>query len=166
MKYALKIANVYQLTIWLISAIYYIFKFINSILPRKDSISLVGSFVVLCFSIIIIYSNIYLLLNKKNIKAILKNLHFNKWINLIQILNLSLIGINYYMIIGIRIMAYFIYDNTQKFALEYGFFRFQSELSYLKSDIIFVGINIIPIILYIVFEKSIRGFEGNMTPLI
>jgi hypothetical protein len=166
MKYALKIANAYQITIWLISTIYYFFGMINSILPNKDSISLVGSFIVLFFSIIIVWSNIYLLLNKNNIRLILKSLQFNKWINLIQILNFSLIGINIYMIIGIRLMALYLYDNTQKLAIDYGFFRFQSEISYVKSDIIFVGINIIPIILYIIFNKSIQGYKEIMTPVI
>ena len=162
MKYVFKIANVYQIIIWLITAIYYFFGMINSILPRKDSISLVGSFIVLFFSIIIIWSNIYLLLNKNSIRLVLKNLQFNKWINLIQILNLSLIGINIYFIIGVRIMVIYLYDNTQKLAFDYGFFTFQSEISYVKSDIIFVGINIIPIILYIIFSKSIQGHEEKI----
>ncbi len=166
MKYALKIANVYQITIWLISAIYYFFGIKNSILPNKDSISLVGSIIVLFFSIIIVWSNFYLLLNKNNIRLILKSLQFNKWINLIQILNLSLLGINIYMIIGIRLMALYLYDNTQKLAIDYGFFRFQSEISYIKSDIIFVGINIIPIILSIIFNKSIQRYEENIAPII
>lgn len=161
MKFTLKIANIYQIVIWLISAYYYIVGMVHSILPNKDSFSLFGNLAVLFMSVAIICSNIYLLVSKNNIRLIIKNLYFNKWLNLIQILNLSLLGVSFYMIIGVRIMAYYIYDNTQRFELNYGFFRFQAGISYAKSDIIFVGINILPIILFIIFNNSIKRLEVN-----
>jgi hypothetical protein len=165
MKYLLKIANVYQIIIWLISAIYYILGIVNSIWPNKDSVGLLTNGGVICLSIIIICSNIYFLIDSKNKSFYLKNLYFNKWINLIQILNISLVGFTFYAIIGIRIMGYYAYDESQKLAISYGFFRFKSEGSYVKSDIIFVGINLIPVILSLIFNRYIDEHRKKMVEI-
>jgi hypothetical protein len=155
MKHLLKIASVYQIVIWLISIVSYVLVIVNSIWPNKDYNALLICIAVICFSVMIVYSNVYLLLNKGNTSFILKNLYFNKWINIIQIVNISLFGFTFYAIVGVRIMGYYIYDDTQKFALDYGFFKFKSEVSYIKSDIIFVGMNFIPIMLSVIFNRYI-----------
>ena len=163
MKNVYRITYVYQAIIWIISAINYTIGIINFILPGGDRFSLMVHLIILCISLAVVGSNIYLLIMKDtgNI-LILKSLHFNKWINVIQILNIQIIGLTYYTIIGARILMYYEFDETQRFSINLGFYKLQTELSYTKSDIIFVGINLIAILLYIIFDRNIRDHNEQI----
>src|SRR6185312_15479545 len=82
MSYFLKIASIYQIVIWLISGGDYLLGIFDTIAPRKDYISLLSSIGVVSFSILIIGSNIFLLLNNRFLLS--KNLRLNKWLNFAQ----------------------------------------------------------------------------------
>jgi hypothetical protein len=160
MKYIYKIACLYQIIIWFISGSDYVLGIFDTILPNKDSLSIVISIVIVCFSIFVIWSNIYLLLNKRK-GFILKNLHFNKWLNIAQIVNFSVMGLYYNTIIGLHTLVYYMYDTHQTFSFTFGYFKLTMEGGYSKSDTIFVGINLIPLLLFIIFEKRIKAQEEN-----
>jgi hypothetical protein len=163
MKPVYKLVYIYQAVIWLISTINYIVGLFNFIVPSRNALSLIVHLIILCISIAVVCSNIYLLLTKDIKKSsVLKNLHFNKWVNVAQILNFQIMGLTYYTVIGARILMYYQYDETQKLAFGFGFFGLETELSYAKSNLIFVGINLIAILLYIIIEKNIRDCKQKL----
>jgi hypothetical protein len=154
MKYFLKIANAYQIVIWLISGWDYFLGIFDTIAPKKDYISLISNVGVVIFSILIIYSNILLLLNKKIL--LIKNLNLNKWLNFLQIVHFSILGLSYYMIIGEHFALFYYYDKYQQFTYALSFYKLTIEASYSNSSIISVGVNIIPLVLFLIFDNIIK----------
>jgi hypothetical protein len=157
-KWFLKIANIYQIVIWFISGGDYLFGIFDTIAPKKDYISLLSSISVICFSILIICSNIFLLFNSKFLLS--KNLRLNKWLNFAQIINFSILGLSYYMIVGIHIAVYYFYDKVQEFSYAMSFYKLTIEASYANSSTISVGLNLIPLILFFIFNKMIKENEA------
>lgn len=160
-KYFLKIACVYQIIIWAISAYKYILGIFYSILPEKNSISLLSSIVIIGVSIFVILSNIYLIYKPFN-RLNLKHLILNKWINFVQVLHISVLGFSFYVVVGVHVLVYYSYDSVQDVSFAFGFFRFIFEVSYYKSNLIFLGVNLIPLILFLIFNKSEDYFKNNL----
>jgi hypothetical protein len=156
-NYLLKTANIYQIVIWFISGGDYLLGIFDTIAPKKDYISLLSSICVVSFSIIIICSNLLLLFNSKF--ALSKNLRLNKWLNFVQIIHFSILGLSYYMIVGIHIAVYYLYDKVQEFSYAISFYKLTIEASYSNSNIISVGLNLIPLILFFIFNKIIKENE-------
>lgn len=164
MKYFFKLAVAYQIIIWLITAYGFISGIFTSILPNKDAVSLIGSLTVIISSVVVIYSNFYLLFGTKSV-VYLKCLQFNKWLNLIQSINLSILGASFYLLIGFQTLGYYVYDTSQRLSFVYGFFKLKLNCSYAESGIIFVGINFIPCILYMIFSSVERKKQELTTEL-
>jgi hypothetical protein len=71
-------------------------------------------------------------------------------------------GFNFYLIIGLHILFYYSFDVTQRLNVGYDLFRFSMEVNYEKSDIIIVGINLIPLLLFLAFNIKLNSFDRNL----
>ncbi len=91
LNYSIKIASVYLIVIWSINGGDYLLGIFDTLIPNKDSFSLIGSVAGICFSGLMVWSNIYLTFYSKK-DLVIKFLILNKWVNFIQILNLSVLG--------------------------------------------------------------------------
>src|SRR4030095_704463 len=159
-KFALRFACVYQIIIWIITGIEYVTGIFDEVLPKKDPFSLVSNLCVICLSIVCILSNLYLLFNKNDNKNfVVRNLLFNKWMNFAEIVNISIMGLSYNMIIGFHIIGYYLYDESQKFGMSFNYYHFTVDASLSSSNIIFVGISVIPLILFMIFNKVISEYK-------
>ena len=151
----LKIINVYQTLIWIV-ALFYFFKLLYVSLFVKISFAL--SFLLLLLillSIVVIYSNFCLFFNLSNARR-KKFLVLNLWINFLQIFQLGLLGINYAFVLGIYFIVGYSFDQTQNFYSSFNLFKTSIAFNYLQSDIIRCQINLIPLIIFIVFNISIK----------
>jgi hypothetical protein len=157
MNMLLKISNVYQVVIWSITGGDYALGIFDTIAPKKDYISLLLSICVIIFSVFVICSNVLLLFNSKFFLA--KNLNLNKWLNFIQIVNFSVLGLSFYMIVGVHLTGYYYYDKVQEVSYTFSFYKLTIDSSYSKSNIIFIGLNLIPLILFLVFNNIIKKNE-------
>lgn len=117
-------------------------------------------FIVLSISLLMIYSNVCLLFNLKK-HQFRRFIVINKWANFSQIIHLSLIGINFYLIVGIHILFYYSYDVTQKIGIGYDFIDFTLVAKYFKSDVIIVGINLIPLIIFLIYNRKLNLLDRN-----
>jgi len=161
MKILFRVAVIYQIAIWIITVYGYSAGILNSIWTNKDSVSFMASIAVIVFSVIVLISNLYLLIGN-NTSKYFKNLVFNKWLNFLQIINISLLGLSFYLTVGIQILVYYIYDNSQRISLVYGFFKLRLNCTYVESNIIFVGVNILPLFLFFIFNKVIEQKKLKM----
>ena len=159
MSYFLKIASTYQIIIWLISGGDYLLGIFDTIAPKKDYISLLSSICVISFSALIVCSNIFLLLNSKFVLS--KNLRLNKWLNFAQIIHFSIFGLSYYMIVGEHIAGYYLYDKIQEFSYASSFYKLTIDASYSNSSIISVGLSLIPLILFLIFDNMIKENDAS-----
>ena len=160
---------VYQIASSLISLAAYLLSFFVA-LKYQDLSGLTASVSILMGGLtgFFIYTNFYLLLNLGKSK---KFLEFNKWINFIQVIHLYLFGFIFYLVIGLTVMPSFIYNETMNVKLISGSFtvRFSILFQQGRSDIN-VGINIIPLILYVMFEYISKNYtvkpqEKNSSPM-
>ena len=103
MKISLKIANVYQIITWMISAGIYIYGTPDSKWSYKDAGAIILSVGVICLSLLLfcLICIYFLLISIRD--GFPKNLVFNKWLSFIQILSFSLMGFSFNFIIGLQI---------------------------------------------------------------
>ena len=73
--------------------------------------------------------------------------------------NFSIMGLSYNTIIGIQFLIYYLYDDNQKFGLSFDYYTLNAAGSLSASNVIFVGIAVIPISLFIIFDKCIIEFR-------
>ena len=154
----LKSIFIYQILAWFIALIVLIKEFINAILFKGN---LALSFIVLiiiCFSVYFIYTNFCLLFGfkKEHSKMFLE---INKWVNFFQIIQLSLFGFTYYLLIGIQLCLIYTYDQQQIFEIEFNFFKTSLGINYHTSDVIIAGINFIPLIIFLFLNNRSKFFE-------
>ncbi len=152
-RYILNAVCIYQIGIWLISAGDYVMGIGDTVIPNKDSVSLLSNIVIITFSILVIISNIYVLLDRK--LYLNRNLVFNKWLNFIQIIHFSVLGVSYYLIIGFHLVIYYIYDQNQDISWATSFYKFTLEVAFIKSNLISVGISIIPLCAFFIFDRAV-----------
>ena len=68
-------------------------------------------------------------------------------------------GISFYIVIGARAAGYYMYDQVQKLSAGFGFDNLTIHFSYSKSNIIIVGLNLIPLLLFILFNKNVNEYN-------
>jgi hypothetical protein len=105
-------------------------------------------------AIFFIYTNFYLLIKKGKGKMFVT---FNKWINFFQIIQVSIFGFIFYFVIGPTFMPYFCYKEDMRLLFEHDTFQLRFALSFASgNDDIEVGINIIPLILFVLWDFILR----------
>ena len=107
-------------------------------------------------AVFIMYTNFHLLIaREKNIKFI----NFNKWINFLQIVELSVFGFTFYLVIGPQVMPYFSFKENIQLLWELHSFHISSSI-FFRTGInnIEVGINLIQLILFFVWDYLSRKY--------
>ena len=111
-------------------------------------------------SIFFIYSNFYILIKKEKGR---KLANFNKWINFVQIIQLSIFGITFYFVIGPTLTPYLSYKEEMRFLFEYDTFQLRLALSFVSgNDDIEAGINILPLTLFVLWDFILRKYYGQL----
>jgi hypothetical protein len=128
---------------------------------RSNILVILLKLLIVGTSIFVVYLNICLLLNLR--KSLYKqNLIINKWINIIQVFHISLLGLNIYLIVGNQILLYYSYDDVQKISIGYDLIRYSVEITYVKNDVIVFGINLIPLMLFLFFSNKISKYDDEV----
>lgn len=150
----LKIVSVYQIIIWLVSLAFLVKDVISSVLMNSVFFTLL-TMILAVFSVIFIYVNVCVLFECK-IKYFQTFLKINLWTNFLQIFHLSLLGVTYYIAIGLHILIYYSYGDIQEFRLGLDYFQTKFGLNFNASNMIIIGINLIPLLLFIFFNRKIK----------
>jgi hypothetical protein len=161
MKTILKICYLYQITIWLISLILYIYERFETNVPNKDAASFLLLFAIIILSITIIVTNIYLFLDVNKNSRKFRFLQFNIWINLAQSIQFSIMGLNYFFIIGIHLLIYYSYSNIQNVDFAYNYSNLELAISVSDSNLIEFGIYIVPLLLCLVFLNEYNHIKNS-----
>lgn len=148
----LKVVSFYQIISALVVLVMVLLKipvvFTNDVEP-----SAIFMFILLFFiAVFYLFSNVYFLLAKLHFKTVL--LKWNFYISSLQILTISLIGVSYDFVFGIRIMPYFSYGEIMDFRLMIDSFDSQISIFYKQSSVILFGINLIPLFLSIIYWRQ------------
>jgi hypothetical protein len=150
----LKIIALYQIVIYSVAA--YAFSFGTA--SDFMNISFVNElfFITLfLFSVSMVLMNLSLFINFKANKK-LQFLAIQKWVNFFQIFQLSVLGLSYNFIMGTYLPVYYYYDDHQIFGASFDILKFHATISYVKSNLIFVSLNIIPIIIFYLLNRMIK----------
>jgi len=152
-----RLANIYLIIIWLISGIDSGVKLFTVLDIKLDHLSLIGNICIICLGLGVVYSNMQMLLEKNKVK--IANLQFNKWLNFAQIFHLSILGLSYYFIVGVYITVYYYYDQIQTFGYSLSFYKLDLVMMYYKSNVIFAGLNLMPVVLFLILDKAQRDIR-------
>lgn len=153
-----KMISLYQLLVWLVGLYYFMTVLYNSIVDND----LTSVFILLIFislSVWLIFSNFCLLL-KLRINHYKKYLVLDFWSNFFQIFQLSLFGFNYLIAFGFYIVLGYS-DQANQVFLSTKLFQTLIALNYAPSNLIRCGVNVIPLIIFIVLNKIIKDLDGN-----
>jgi hypothetical protein len=164
----MKTVALYQIAVYTVSV--YAFSFgSTTYLQGNSSSNLLIRMGLLLFSLCMILMNLSLFFNLKA-KTKLKVLIIQKWVNFSQIFQLSILGFSYDFIMGNYLVAYYYYDDRQMLAFGFDLLKFKWVLAYQPGTVIFFGLSIIPIIIFILLnhliQTSIRKIENQMIDLI
>lgn len=116
-------------------------------------------FTLILFSASLIYTNWYLLTDK--MKWRIKFLKFNQYINLFQVFTLSLFGFTYDFVFGPKIMPYLSYGSTIDVMFFADFFNTRLSIFYKPSTVILIGVNFIPLVLYILLSNEFKKYPKS-----
>jgi|688.fasta_scaffold192198_2 hypothetical protein len=105
------------------------------------------------------YTNIYLYKNKKKFKS--TYIKINVYVNLLQIITISVLGFSYDFVLGPRVMPYLGYQQTIDIRFLFNIIISRFSLFYTTSTGIFVGINIVPLIIFFILLKEYDKFLVN-----
>lgn len=154
----LKHFYIYQVLTWTIGIIVLVKGFYN-LLSNNAGIDLLFItlllFVLACY---VIYINFCLLFNLQNNKSKLY-LTFNKWIIFLQIFQISLLGFSAYFLVGIQFGVVYSYREIQSLNFIFNFCKLDIALNYQNSNAILVGINFVPIIIFIWLDKILKDYR-------
>lgn len=111
------------------------------------------SMVFIALAIFVVYANFKLLKREKSKRLV----NFNKWLNFFQIIQLSIYGFTIYFVMGLEFMPYFSYKEQMKILWEISSFNIRSSIAFTSGiDAIEVGVNIVPLILFILWDYVSR----------
>jgi hypothetical protein len=110
--------------------------------------------------IFIIYSNILLLTSCTKSKRLIR---WNKWINFIQIFQLSIFGFTYQFVIGLEILLHMVYSDKIYFGLHTASFNMKFII-FFESGVSFwmVGVNVIPLLIFLFFDSLARSIPKTI----
>jgi len=151
----LAIINIYQIITSLISIIFFFQDFINSFGRIRNYFKSFTSFLIIILLAYILFTNVYALFNKKKISSYLT---INIWFNFIQIFYISILGINYYLLIGLQIIPYYSYLEASSFKIYFEFFSVRMGIFYKPNNEIAIAINLIPLIIFIILNNYKKKF--------
>src|SRR6185437_11364582 len=151
----LKTVAVYQVLIWVISAILFGQDFFKALLADTNLTIAFFTLVVIGFSAFIVYSNVCLLFDLKQ-NYLTKFLKVNVWSNFFQIFHLSILGLTYYVAIGIHFLVYYFFDQSQDIRAEFDFFKANIGVNYHNSSQIIFGINVVPLIVFFSLTRVLK----------
>jgi hypothetical protein len=114
------------------------------------------SLLVVGLAIFLAYTNFHLLIRKEKNR---KFINFNKWINFLQVIELSVFGFTFYLVIGLQVMPYFSFKEDIRLLWEIHSFHISSSIFFRTgvSDIE-VGINLIQLILFLTWDYISRKY--------
>ena len=145
----IKVIAIYQILIWGYVSIRFSIHLINLIALHID-LSVISDAITIGISLVMIYSSIFLIAASKHFRFCLA---VNKWSNFIQIFQLSLMGFNFFIIVGFHIVLYYFYDETQFIGASYDLFRYSLEFNYKPQNNIQAGISLVPFVIYLILNK-------------
>jgi hypothetical protein len=118
------------------------------------------SFLIAGLAIFVAYTNIQLLIRKEKNR---KFINFNKWINFLQVIELSVFGFTFYLVIGLQVMPYFSYKESIRVLWEIRSFHISSSIFFRTgvSDIE-VGINLIQLTLFFIWDYISRSYFSQL----
>ena len=88
-------------------------------------------------------------------------MNINIGANFFQIFHLSLLGFNYNFSAGLQITPYFLYNESLTIRVILDFFNVRFQLNYEADNDIMVGINLIPLIIFIILNKVLRDYKKS-----
>jgi hypothetical protein len=153
----LKAIALYQIIIYFLACWAIIFGSTTFLQDNSLSNPLI-SISILIFSGCMILMNLSLIFNFAE-KIKFRVLVIQKWVNFLQIFQLSILGVIYNFIAGIYIVAYYYYDDHQLLGMGYDTLKFQWALAYKNGNIIFLGLNVIPIVIFFLLNKIIESVK-------
>lgn len=132
---------------------------LNFSLPSSNILFFFIDISFIAFLLFFVYTNFYLLQNKKGYKS--KFIHFNKWLNFILIFQITLLGLYFYCIIGFSISAIFVYQDKIDVILKIKKWVAEFAISFGTSNIggIIIGINVIPLVIFNSYNYLIKKMD-------
>jgi len=155
----IKIISLYQLLVWIVALYYFMTVLYSSIFIDNDLTSVFILLIFIYLSVWLIFSN-FCLLFKLRSNHYKKYLVLNFWSNFFQIFQLSLLGFNYLFAFGVYIVLGYS-DQANQVFLSTKLFQTLIALNYTPSNLIRCGVNVIPLIIFIVLNKIIKDLDGK-----
>jgi hypothetical protein len=152
----LKVINIYQILIWLISTIMFGEGLVVSLGNEKNYVAAFMKLLIVTFSVYFIYTNICLLFEFKK-ERFPNFLRLNKWVNFLQIFHLSLVGFNYYIAVGVHILLYYSYNEIQIISIGFVPYVSSIQINYQRSTAILAGLNLIPLLIFILVNRIMKS---------
>ena len=146
----LTIINVQQIVTYGICLILFVRYAIENILGEKNIIFTFTLIFLIALSAYLIYLNTFLIFKREKSNSFILII---AWLNFLQIFFVSLMGFNYFLALGVVIMPYFNYTEAMTFGVHLGVFNTDFSFYYKYEDKIAIGINIIPLIIFIVLSR-------------
>ena len=144
--------NIYQILVSIMSLIIFVQSFVKAFIENNNQVTGFLSLLLIVLTLSTIYTNIMILLKKKEREFIIVNI----WLNFIQVFYLSLVGFTYYILIGIEIIPYFIYKENIKFGIYYELFSARGGLAIQSGNEISVGLSILPALICIMLTHILK----------
>jgi hypothetical protein len=156
----LKIIAIYQIIVWLLCFVILIKNLFYSFFINVNFYLGIILLVFIFIDVALIYTNVCLLFNfvQKKYQLFLK---INLWSNFFQIFHFSLFGFAYYMAFGVYFLFYYSYDETQKLLIGFDYFRCSFGINYSQSDLLLFGIDIVPLLIFLFFNRKIKSIKVN-----
>ena len=146
----LVVYSIYQVVSCSISSIMFLYALFNVPQQNLNLLICFFSILILVLTAYVIYINaIYLLKRKTSNKFI----EINKWMNFIQLFQLSIFGLVFYVIIGPEITPAIFYSDKILWHTQINFFAIRFNLSYFGANSsINAGINVVPVLCLLVLN--------------
>ncbi len=149
-----KAINIYQIVICTLNLVMFVFSIPEIFKTGSDYFVLIILFSIGSF---LVYTNCYLL--SGNLKKRLTFLKVNLYINLLQVLTFSLLGVSYDFVFGPRVMPYLSYGSSIDVRFFADFLNTRLSLFYKPSSVILIGINFIPLIVLILLSIEYKKYS-------
>lgn len=155
----LRIINIYQFISYGILMFLFCSNFSDNIESNVSFIDTVIFFCLFGLCAFLFYTNIYLFIKLEKFKF--TYIKINLYVNLLQIITISLLGFSYDFVLGTRVMPYLGYQQTIEIRFLFNLIISRFSLFYTSSTGIFVGINIVPLIIFFLLLKEYDKFLVN-----
>jgi hypothetical protein len=156
---------VYQIVCWSISLVIFIDGFRKAILVHWNLFLAIMLVFIISFACYFIFINFCLLFNYKK-KQLLKFLAINKWANFFQIFHISIFGAAFYIAIGFHLIVFLVLGYITDLRVGFDYFASEFSIGLSQNDrLIFLGVNTVPLFLFIFFNYYIKKIKSKASLL-